>query len=190
MWTFHAAAAVKAEMGCLSQDAQVASTRPEPGSQPAAPEGWRVWACEWQDGCGLRGQSQGAIWDSCRRPRGAGRGCQTSMGPSPGLQGRPRPELEAELRPLRQWRSGTEPGVCALTGAQSRHRTAPPPQLDPVSPPSGRVPEPCPLPLELLPPLTTMTQGPSASQSSSRQRSLHCRPCDSPCPAVRLTGGM
>lgn len=75
-------------------------------------------------------------------------------------------------------------------GAQSRHRTAPPPQLDPVSPPSGRVPEPCPLPLELLPPLTTMTQGPSASQSSSRQRSLPCRPCDSPCPAVRLTGGM
>ena len=34
-------------------------------------------------------------------------------------------ELEAELRPLRRWRSGMELGVCALTGAQSRHRAAP-----------------------------------------------------------------
>lgn len=122
---------------------------------------------------------------SCHRPKGSGWGRLSSVGPGPGLQGRPRPELEAELRALRRWRSGTEPGVCPLMGAQSRHRVATPPQLDPVSPPSGRVPEPCPLPLELLPPLT-MTQGLSASQRSSRQLSLQCRQCL----AMRLTGGI
>lgn len=42
---------------------------PGPGSQIAAADGRRVWAREWQDGCGLGGQSQGAVWDSCRGPK-------------------------------------------------------------------------------------------------------------------------
>ena len=132
----------------------------------------------------IRRAESGCRRYSCHRPRGAGRRRLSSVGPGPGLQGRPRPELEAELRALRRWRSGMEPRVCPLMGAQSRHRVATPPQMDPVSPLSGRVPEPCPLPLELLPPLT-MTQGLSASQRSSRQLSLRCRHCL----AMRLTGG-
>ena len=151
---------------------------PEPGSQAAAADGRRVWARERQDGCGLGGQSQGAVWDSCRGP-GAWVGAPELLRARPGLQGgvgqrRPRPEPEAELRALSCWRSGTEPGLCPLTGAQFRHLAAPRPQPGPVSPPSGSIPEPC-LPPELLPAAVNTTQGPSASHSGSRQRSLQCR---------------
>ena len=149
---------------------------PEPGSQAAAADGRRVWARERQDGCGLGGQSQGAVWDSCRGP-GAWVGAPELLGARPGLQGRRWP-AQTEARAggsapaLSRWRSGTEPGLCPLTGAQSRRR----PQPGPVSPP---------------PAVNTLTRLGARPPHTAAQGSAPCS-VDRvwlPVPGERLTGG-
>ena len=75
---------------------------PEPESRAAAPEGRRVWAREWQDGCRLGGQSQGAVSTHATDPEG--------LGGAPELRGaRPRTPGQTEARA-----GGRAPGAQAL----------------------------------------------------------------------------